>query len=283
MPVRPTVPSVYTYLDFREYLGDYYKTQKKIARGFSYRSFARRAGLSAPNHLQLIIQGKRTLTDALVGGYVKALHLEKPEEAYFRALVTFNQAKTMAERTDAYRRLRSHKGYRTIQHLDQRHAAYYEKWYIPAIRELATSKEFRANAEWIASKMVPAITVDQARDALDVLFDLGLLKRAKGNKVIATDWSLVTEDATKGVHLAAYHTAMLERAKDSIDLLPSDLRNLSAVTLCLGKKNYQQLLELVRRFRQDVIALANARGDDLRVVHVGLQAFVLTEALGSTK
>lgn len=51
---------VYGYLDYRAFLADLYTAKK--ARGFSYRSFSRRAGLSSPNYLKLVIDGQRNLS-----------------------------------------------------------------------------------------------------------------------------------------------------------------------------------------------------------------------------
>ena len=44
-------PNVFSYLDARRYLGDYYAFKKASGRGFSYRAFSRRVGLGSPIYL----------------------------------------------------------------------------------------------------------------------------------------------------------------------------------------------------------------------------------------
>jgi len=53
--------AVYAYLDYRAFLRDYYAERKAASRAFSYRAFSKRAGVSAPNYLKLVIDGKRSL------------------------------------------------------------------------------------------------------------------------------------------------------------------------------------------------------------------------------
>lgn len=268
--------SVYDYLDFRAYLADFYVAKKDAGRGFSYRVFSRRAGLRSPNHLKLVIDGERALSAASALRYVKALALNEEEAAYFLDLVSFNQAQTTAERIDAYQSLTGHHGYRQAHKLDASYAAYYARWYIPAIREMAMQSDFVADPIWIASRMIPAITVEQATEALDVLLELKLLARMDDGSLSVTDWIVQAPDETVGVHLARYHVAMLEKAAESIHILPASQRHISALTLCLSKGSYGKVVERLQRLRQELISLASLEDDGEQVLHIGLQVFPLT-------
>jgi len=125
--------------------------------------------------------------------------------------------------------------------------------------------------------MVPSIDPGQAAEALEVLLDLGLLSRMPDGSVAITDWILQAPDETRGVHLARYHRVMLDKAAESIDLLPSDQRHLSALTLCLGEDGYARVVDRLQRLRQELISLASLEDDGDQVVHIGLQVFPLTQ------
>jgi uncharacterized protein (TIGR02147 family) len=58
---RPLDVEVFDYRDYRAYLRDVYQSRKSSEYGFSYRAFAKRAGLSAPNYLKLVAEGQRNL------------------------------------------------------------------------------------------------------------------------------------------------------------------------------------------------------------------------------
>ena len=268
--------SVFDYLDFRAYLADVYVEKKAAGRGFSYRAFSRRAGLKSPNHLKLVIEGQRALSASSAQRYVAALRLEEEESAYFLDLVSFNQARTTAERVEAYQALTGHRSYRRAHKLDASYAAYFSRWHIPAIREMAMQADFVGDPQWIAERMVPSISVEDASEALDVLLELKLLQRLPDGSVAATEWILQAPDETVGVHLARYHIAMLHKAKESIDLLPPTERHLSALTLCLSAGGYARVVERLQRFRQELVSLATMEDDGSQVVHVGMQAFPLT-------
>jgi uncharacterized protein (TIGR02147 family) len=76
-------PDIFAYLDYRKYLRDAFEAMKAAAQEgraaqkggakISYRSFAKEAGYSSPNLLQLILAGERDLAPAHVPGTVRAL------------------------------------------------------------------------------------------------------------------------------------------------------------------------------------------------------------------
>ena len=141
---------------------------------------------------------------------------------------------------------------------------------------MAMQSDFEGDADWIAERMVPAITESQAQEALDVLLELGLLTRMDDGTAAITEWIVQAPDETRGVHLARYHRMMLDKAAEAIDLVPSSERHISAVTLCLGPGGYERVVERMQRLRQELIGLATLEDDGEHVVHVGLQIFPLT-------
>ena len=96
---------IYSYLDYRLYLKDYYDSAKKINPRFSYRYFSERVGVKAPNFLQWLIEGKRNLAKVTIPKVAKALNLDKKETEYFSNLVLFTQAKTISAKTQYFNKL----------------------------------------------------------------------------------------------------------------------------------------------------------------------------------
>jgi uncharacterized protein (TIGR02147 family) len=162
VPSEPPV-SVYDYLDYRAFLRDYYAAKKAASRAFSYRAFSKRAGVASPNYLKLVIEGQRSLSPKMAERFAQACGLDGDASRYFVHLVGFNQAKTTVERAQFYDKLTGFQRYRQAHKLELAHAAYYSDWYMPAIRELAASHEFREDSEWIADRLIvdgKSLTVD---------------------------------------------------------------------------------------------------------------------------
>jgi len=270
--------SVYSYLDYRAFLRDYYRAKKAATRAFSYRAFSKRAGVSSPNYLKLVMDGKRSLSPKMAERFAAACGLDSEAARYFVNLVGFNQAETSPERAQFYGKLTGFQHYRRAHKLDIAHAAYYSDWFMPAIRELAASPHFREDAEWIADQLVPPITPVQARRAVETLTDLGLLVRDASGKLKQADALLSTGPETRGLHIAAFHRAMTQRALESIDLVPAAERDISSLTLCMSRAGLAQLKLKIQRFRAELLALSELEENPEQVVQVNFQLFPLSRA-----
>ncbi len=269
---------VYGYLDYRAFLRDYYAAKKAANRGFSYRAFSKRASVSSPNYLKLVVEDKRSLSPKMAERFAHACGLDGDASRYFVHLVTFNQAKTTVERAAAYDKLTGFQRYRQAHKLELAHAAYYSDWYMPAIRELAASHEFRENAEWIADKLIPRITPLQAERALETLCDLGLLVRDASGQLVQADALLSTGPETRGLHIVAFHRAMTQRAMEAIDLVPAAERDISSLTLCLGRSGLKTLKERLQRLRRELLELSALESEPEQVVQVNFQLFPLSRS-----
>ncbi len=267
---------MFRYLDYRTFLADLYKAQKR--KGLSYRAFSRRARLGAPNYLKLVIEGKRNLTAAMAQRFGEASGLQGEAAQYFCELVAFSQARTAAAKAAHHRRLLAFRRYRNAHRLDASHAEYHSAWYIPAVRELVTSRDFVEDPKWIAHRLTPAIKPTEAKQALSVLFKLGLLVRDEAGGVRQSAAVLSTGAETSGLHIASYHAEMMKRAMAAIDLFPASERDLSALTLCVSAQGLARLKQRIQVFRRELLALSEDEDDRSQVVQVNFQLFPLSNA-----
>jgi uncharacterized protein (TIGR02147 family) len=268
---------VFRYLDYRRFLGDVYKAQK--ARGLSYRAFSRRAALGAPNYLKLVVEGKRNLTPGMALRFAHAAGLAGDGADYFVELVAFCQADTNSEKQKHHQRLLAFSRYREAHKLENAHAEYHAAWYLPAIRELVTSRDFRDDPKWIATKLWPAIKASEAKQALAILLKLGLIARdGESGRLRQTSAIVTTGPETRGLHIARYHAEMTTRAIAAIDLVPSSERDLSALTLCVGKAGLARMKQRIQALRRELLELNESDDDRDQVVQLNFQLFPLTRA-----
>jgi uncharacterized protein (TIGR02147 family) len=229
--------------------------------------------------LKYVIDGKRGLSGTTSLRIAGALGLTGDAAEYFAALVTFNQATELVERRAAYGRLQRFRRFREVQALGMDRDQYHAEWYLPAIRELATTSAFRPDPAWIASRLRPRISVREARAAVLTLTRLGLLSRDHAGNLRATHAQVATEPQTESLHLAAYHRAMMERASESIDSDPRAERDISSITLTVDPSGLDALRERIREIRADLLDEFDAGKAGVRVVQVNFQLFPLTERL----
>jgi len=269
--------NVFTYVDYRTYLADFYRAEKASKQRFSHRAFSRRVGLRSSNYLYLVMKGERELSGAMAPRFARACKLTKAEGDYFCELVAFSRAATLEERNRCYERLARFRGFRAAHELDRAQAAYHASWYVPAIRELAARPDFVDDPRWVAGMLLPPISPSQAGEALDTLLSLGLLVKDASGRLRQAEPLVTTGAGPLGLHIVNYHRAMLQRALAALDAQPREERDISTLTLCVSEAGMERIKERVRSLRRELLSEAELEGTPTRVVQVNFQVFPLTK------
>jgi len=133
------------YMNYREYLRDFFKEKKRELRFYSYRLFSLKAGLKSPNFLKLVIKGERNLSKQSVYKFSKALNLSKKETDYFENLIFFNQSKTLDEKNFFLSRIMEYRERCDPCKIEETEYDDYSHWYNPVIRELVGAADFKGD------------------------------------------------------------------------------------------------------------------------------------------
>jgi len=279
---RGVPPDLYSYLSYRDYLRDWYAAQKVADRRFSYRLFARRAGVKSPSLLSEVTAGRRSLTANTARGFITALRLEREEASFFLALVQFEQASDAAEKNDAWERIAASRRFRTARPVDEGLVRYLSNWYYPATRELALRPDFRDDPDWIARQLRPAVTRAQARDALETLLALGMLVR-DGGRVVPAEVSVATPHEIAGLAAHNYHQGMLQRAAEALTSTPAEERHYCAVTVAIPRSLIPQLKGELDALQERLLHLCDQQADSAEQVYqINLQLLPLSRAREET-
>lgn len=278
MTSAPTAPSVFEYLDFRAYLQDYYKWAKGGRRGFSYRRFSQLAGLRSPNFLKLVIDGDRNIGPSSLSGITSALRMNKGQAQFFEDLVAFGQAKTPEQTERAYGRVSACRVRRKVVTLEGGLYDYFTHWYYPAIRELAAREDFRDDPEWVGRQLLPPVNTAQAKQALSVLKDLGLLQPDDHGRLQRAETSVTTGPEVRRRAFIGYHHQMLQRSAESIGLVPQPEREISALTVCISPDTFARLKLRLQDVLEEVMDTCDADADPRRVYQLNFQLFPLSKS-----
>jgi len=274
---------IFEYLDYREYLRDFYASQKATRPAFSHRAFSRRAGLRSSNYLSLVMKGERDLSSEMAPRFARACGLSKREASFFCDLVAFCQAKTTDEKNRHHERLARFGRFREAHQLLGEQTAYHQHWFMPAIRELVSLPGFCEDPKWIASKLEPPISTRQASDALETLCRLGLLVRDPRGKLRQAQALVTTGPGPLGHQIFLYHHGMIDLAKKALDRLPREQRDVSSLTLCVAETTLVTLKQRIREFRQELLQLAELETSPEQVVQLNFQMFPLSRSVRDGK
>lgn len=275
------MPKIFSYNNYRHFLGDFYREKKAANKAYSYRVFNDAAGIKSPSFFKLVVEGKRSLSPKGVESFLKALKLKVREAQYFQALVKFNHATTLEERERCYRQLAFFKEREAVKELAAHQYRFYSHWYNVAVLEMTKVAGFREDPKWISKKLVPKITEDEARDALFLLKELGLVIKDKSLRLVATDKNVTTEAEVFDISVANFQSEMIRRADAALWEDPGDARDVSSVTIALDEASFREAKRRIQEFRRELNVILSAVKNPDRVCQINFQLFHLTEKAGT--
>jgi uncharacterized protein (TIGR02147 family) len=270
--------SIFEYTDYRAYLKDSFAQAKKANPAFSHRYLSHKLGLSTPNLIMLIMQAKRNCTSSLAFRISQAFKLSKRESAYFEAMVGFAQAKAHQEKDRHYTRMLDLRKTVKAAAIDKKQYDYYNNWYNLAIRELVASPDYSGDYSRLAKMISPAITPEQARRSVELLLDLGLLKK-HGKGYLQANPIISTGPEATSVSIANFHRKMAELAAQSYDRHPKNIRTITSCTLAISEERFLQIKKDIADFREKVMALAQEPKKGMRVYQLNLQLFPVSKEI----
>jgi len=208
--------------------------------------------------------------------YEQALKLSEEEGDFFEALVTLDQGGTPEARNQAWEQISATRRFRQARRLEGASFRCVSHWYYTAIHELSGRADFRPDAAWIAAELRPAITEDEAGQALDELLALGLLVR-DGDAVRAADVSLTTPHEVAGLAAHNYHDGMLRLARESLTRSRPAERHLVGLTVGIPASLVPELKRELAAISERLLDLCDgSRGPTEVVYQLNLQAFPLS-------
>ncbi|HUI91789.1 MAG TPA: TIGR02147 family protein [Chitinivibrionales bacterium] len=268
---------IFKYIDYRKFLLDYYNEKKSTTRFFSYRYFSNKAGIKSPVFLKQVIEGERNLTLQTMDKFILALSLNKKEAVFFRHLVQFNQATMAYEKQEHYSVMLSMMDYVNEHRLTADQYIYFDKWYNSAVRELVCLRDFRDNWELIAKSLRPAISPRDAKNAVQLLLRLNLIKKQKNGAYRQVNSAITSGSDVVSLARRSFNSTMLLLARDSNESLPPDTRNISGITMGISEACYEVLLAELAAFKERVISIVNRDENSNRVYQFNFQIFPLSQ------
>jgi|GEM_PF-473773 len=251
-------PDIRRFTDYRAYLQAMVVFLRAVRPGFSFRSFARKAGFASPNYLKLVADGLRNLAPESVDKFCRGLSLTKREAEVFRILVMIANARGDDERNALFLRLRERVVADDVTRLRDDQFAVYDVWWALVVRDMAQLPDFQLDARWIGRRLRPRIRPAQAQRALDLLLRLGLLVTGEDGKTRAAERTISTGPEVQSLAVRNYHRALLGLAGRALDEVPRDERNITSVTVVMSKEGYAEAIEEIGRLRRRLLEISDS-------------------------
>ncbi|MFH0921080.1 MAG: TIGR02147 family protein [Fibrobacterota bacterium] len=268
--------SIEHYCDYRQFLQGFYEEHKARFSFFSYRYFSRKAGLKSAALYQEVVAGKRNLTASTLECFIKGLNLSERESGFFRALVGFNQAETAVEKNRHLEEMRNLLPKIHEKTLPVSYYAYYSKWHNIAIRELACAFDWKGNYTLLGKQVRPQIGKREAREAVELLLQLGLLVKNADNTFSQSDHHLTSGSEVVSTTVRNVNQQFSQLGSQAIEAFPPTERDISGITMGVTHENYQLIKQEITAFKDRVKRIVANQEHMDRVYRLNLQLFPLS-------
>tara|TARA_Y100001954_G_scaffold89344_1_gene97893 strand:+ start:17067 stop:17909 length:843 start_codon:yes stop_codon:yes gene_type:complete len=280
MSKNETQINIFAFDNYRDFLKAFYEYKKSLNSRYSYRVFCNKAGISSTSYLNMIMHGKRNLTQKSIPKFVKGLSLKGNEKKYFENLVLYNQSTDQELRSEYFQRLlflRSEKF--DVYKLGYNQHAFLSKWYAVAIYEFLDTKNNCHSAKLIADKLKGGVTEEDVKESLTLLKKLGLIKKDPSKGYVKINASLETvDDNILNDAKFNYHKSMIDLTKESLEDSPVyELRELSALTFAVDSEKLPEIIKKMKSLIRDVNKVTSKGKYKDKVYQLNLSLFGLSK------
>lgn len=262
---------LYSYLDYRSYLLDEQASRKVADPGFTFRAMATLLEIDA-GQLTRILRGKSPLPFRFVPAVAQHFEMDRRAAAYFEELLRLERARSSDEKSRCLERLAALRGV-AVSPVDAARADYYAHWYHSVIRALMGLGPFRDDFEALGRMCIPPITAEQARQSVQILEELGLIRRDDQRVLRPSEPHLTPGEGVSPQVLRKFHDQAIQLGREALERIPSAEREISAITASLDANGLVLLREMARELRQRVQTLAHGTREPDRVFQLNIQMF----------
>lgn len=263
--------SIFEYTDYREWMRNAFDDLKKRKSVVSWRYMAMKLNAD-PGNLLRVSQGKIHLATSMIAPVAQFFNLPEKETAYWTELVFFGRAKTDKEAFDHYEKMQALKGV-PLKRLENQELEFYRHWYYNAIRSILGIHPFMDNYAELAKCCTPAITRNEAEDAVKLLTSLKMIFRGNDGFWKVSETFVSTGGNWRSDAVRLFQQETLQLAMESLERHHPSLRDISTITMTFNQADIALIRERIKEFRSDLLRLSQEGTGDNAVFQLNIQLF----------
>lgn len=253
---------------------DIFNSKQKRNKSYSLRSFARDLEMSS-GALSQIMSAKR------IPSYKKSLELieklnisETKKKKFLISVAKLRDQRSFKRGSPELRKFLNSKNLSmTSKELDKETFNAISKWYHYAILEMTGINCFKQDYKWIAKEL--NITPNEAKSAVERLFHLGFLEDIAGRWSKTKDFfSIKNKNKTSRAHKERQND-ILCKSIESLNKLPIEFRNHSAMTMVVAPNKIEAAKEKVSKFLREMSEFLDSDNEQKYVYEMTVNLFPL--------
>ncbi len=276
------MPNIYHFIDYRKYLREYITERKLKNPKFSCRMFSRQLGISAATFVR-ILNGKRNISKKMLPKFIDNLKLRERAAEYFSLMVELANVKETADKNAVYQKMLDFRSNR-VKTIKPFQYSVFEKWYLAVLREIIDIRGKIDDNKTLASFILPPVSAHEVSKAVNMLINMGMIIKKKDDLAFAKEKLLSTGENWESIPIHNFQIQSARLGERALLHIPKEERDISTLTVGLSSEDFYKVKEIIRRARQEILALAEDSVKRERVYQVNFQFFPLSTNLkGNTK
>ncbi|MBN1984256.1 MAG: TIGR02147 family protein [Chitinivibrionales bacterium] len=266
--------SIFNYLEYRDFLRDFYNSQKKVRYYFSYRYFGNRIGVDA-SFLSKVLHKELHISKRSVPKLFAFLKLSERETNYLKLLIAFGKAKKSDEIRSCFEQIINFdSGNVKLIQADQ--YGCFSPWYTGVVYLLLGITQNTGDMQSIADRIVPKVSIPDIERSLIILERLKLIyKDEKGvwrtcYKILKADSTIPTDVRTQ------YQKQMLSLGIEAVSNFHQHEQEIRLVTATLCEESVQRVKVLLQNLAKELLKIAEMEVSATRAYQINMQLFPLT-------
>lgn len=281
-------PTLSDYMNYRSFLADFYKYKRQSSKGslrtYNYAVFSAAANIKSPNYLKMIIEGKRNLSDDMIGKFGKALGFNKEQTEEFRLLVHFTQATDPADRNLYLKKLSEHRVTVKLKsgEIDRKTWEKVPNWVAWIIYAMVDQEAVSYDTATLKTLLRGKASEDEIETALTGLLISGELRKDEVTGELKKGRSLI--ESPEEVPVALVRKLQSQLMYLGLESLyqdhPAD-REFGTLTMSLTKAEFEEIKFKLRQMRKSLHkdnSIARMKDKGERVYQLNIQLFPVTNA-----
>jgi uncharacterized protein (TIGR02147 family) len=242
--------SIVHFLNPRLFLKQLFEGMKAEFAVYGVRQFSFDLGFEATNFLHLVLNQKRNISVGSAQKISKILKLSELETCYLVTLVQYDSCIDEKKKHGFFLQLIDSRQKFEIPGLDSITAQYLSEPMHSLVRELFVIPRKSCEAQWVAQNFSPFLSLERARESLDLLLKLKLIAQNESGFWEATQKNISTGGSALGEVAFRYHNSMLNLSREALVHLPPEERDFGALTVGVSRESFEsfkvKLGELMR-------------------------------------
>jgi uncharacterized protein (TIGR02147 family) len=236
--------------DYRDLLKQYYAQRKLELSLYSYKMMGQKLGLETSQMFR-ILNKEYHLPTRCIPLAKELLNLTGRSGELFEILAAASRTRSKTKQDKLYEMAFALRDVE-FRKLNTHELQFLSKWWIPVVRSYVELSGGDADPGHIAASIVPAISRDQAVEALHILKELGFVTKKASGCYGVSKLHFTSSGTEKIQAIRSYQNQLFALGQNALaSIAPAD-RSISTLMVSVDDDCFQDLLEMSQEFRRQI-------------------------------